>query len=143
MEKLKKIMQYLTQLRLTNDKVITVVDDVHASDRLKSASGRQVVVSYPDLTQQGESSDRYMDEISVAVFIIEKAMGASRTEDEELIQYINILETAEQLTSKLRGDTTGATNCPLLIGMQIRTIHIAPVYKIYGGWVGWIVEIEM
>lgn len=143
MEKLEKLLQYLAQLQLTADKAITVVDGTHASDRLKSASGRQIVVSYPDLKQVGTCSDVYTDELSAAVFIIEKAMGASRTEEQELEQYVDILKTAEKLVTKLRCDTTGGTHCPLLLGMSIRNINVVPVYNIYGGWGGWLVEVDM
>ena len=75
MQKLINLLRYLTGLRVTENEVIPVVDDTHGTERLKSADGRQVVVSYPSLRQTGETSNSYQDQLPAAIFVLEKAMA--------------------------------------------------------------------
>ena len=69
MQKLINLLRYLTGLRVTENEVIPVVDDTHGTERLKSADGRQVVVSYPSLRQTGETSNSYQDQLLSLIHI--------------------------------------------------------------------------
>lgn len=77
-------------MRVTENEVIPVVDDTHGTERLKSADGRQVVVSYPSLRQTGETSNSYQDQLPAAIFVLEKAMAGQRTDKDELEQYLSM-----------------------------------------------------
>ena len=59
MQKLINLLRYLVNMRVTENEVIPVVDDTHGTERLKSADGRQVVVSYPSLRQTGETQGNF------------------------------------------------------------------------------------
>ena len=39
-------------------------------------------------------------------------------------------------------DTLGYNACPRLAGMTIKVANTVPVYKVFGSWVGWMIEIE-
>ena len=134
MQKLINLLRYLTGLRVTENEVIPVVDDTHGTERLKSADGRQVVVSYPSLRQTGETSN--------SIFVLEKAMAGQRTDKDELEQYLSMLATVDMILKTLRADTLGQNACPRLAGMTIKVANTVPVYKVFGSWVGWMIEIE-
>lgn len=142
MQKLINLLRYLVGLHVTYNEVIPVVDDTHGTERLKSAAGRQVVVSYPSIRQTGESSNSYQDQLSVAIFILEKAMAGQRTDKDELEQYLSMLDTVDEILRTLRAATLGQNNCPRLAGMTIKVTNTVPVHKVFGSWVGWMIEIE-
>ena len=128
MQKLINLLRYLVNMRVTENEVIPVVDDTHGTERLKSADGRQVVVSYPSLRQTGETSNSYQDQLPAAIFVLE--------------QYLSMLATVDMILKTLRADTLGYNACPRLAGMTIKVANTVPVYKVFGSWVGWMIEIE-
>ena len=133
MQKLINLLRYLVNMRVTENEVIPVVDDTHGTERLKSADGRQ---------QTGETSNSYQDQLPAAIFVLEKAMAGQRTDKDELEQYLSMLATVDMILKTLRADTLGYNACPRLAGMTIKVANTVPVYKVFGSWVGWMIEIE-
>ena len=142
MQKLINLLRYLVNMRVTENEVIPVVDDTHGTERLKSADGRQVVIAYPSLRQTGETSNSCQDPLPAAIFVLEKAMAGQRTDKDELEQYLSMLATVDMILKTLRADTLGYNACPRLAGMTIKVANTVPVYKVFGSWVGWMIEIE-
>ena len=134
MQKLINLLRYLVNMRVTENEVIPVVDDTHGTERLKSADGRQVVISYPSLRQTGETSNSYQDQLPAAIFVLEKAMAGQRTDKDELEQYLSMLATVDMILKTLRADTLGQNACPRLAGMTIKVANTVPVYKVFGSW---------
>ena len=77
-----------------------------------------------------------------AIFVLEKAMAGQRTDKDELEQYLSMLATVDMILKTLRADTLGYNACPRLAGMTIKVANTVPVYKVFGSWVGWMIEIE-
>lgn len=53
-----------------------------------------------------------------------------------------MLATVDMILKTLRADTLGYNACPRLAGMTIKVANTVPVYKVFGSWVGWMIEIE-
>ena len=84
----------------------------------------------------------YQDQLPAAIFVLEKAMAGQRTDKDELEQYLSMLATVDMILKTLRADTLGYNACPRLAGMTIKVANTVPVYKVFGSWVGWMIEIE-
>ena len=64
------------------------------------------------------------------------------SDKDELEQYLSMLATVDMILKTLRADTLGYNACPRLAGMTIKVANTVPVYKVFGSWVGWMIEIE-
>ena len=128
MQKLINLLRYLVNMRVTENEVIPVVDDTHGTERLKSADGRQVVVSYPSLRQTGETSNSYQDQLPAAIFVLEKAMAGQRTDKDELEQYLSMLATVDMIliTTTAKEKPTSTTKNVSVAGAAIRYAPTTP-----------------
>lgn len=135
---LDNLIVYLMQLRVDGQPVIPAVDDAHAVEKLKSLTGRQVVMAYPGIRVSGD----YLAKVTsyITIHVLEKCLGPGRTEEKELEQYRGIAVTVCDIVRTMQSDSI---SCTLLSGFQFQNININPTYNIYGGWGGWMIEIEI
>ncbi len=144
MQKLEKLIKFLsTDIKVDDRDVIVVIDDNHATERLQGKAGMQVVVSYPQLEMEGDSSDHSRSTYTPTIFVLEPSLNASSTPQREQEQYLAILKRVNNIITTLRAATTDFENSKGLNGMQLLSLSLVPVYKLFGGWCGWMVELEL
>ena len=144
MQKLEKLIKFLsTDIKVDDRDVIVVIDDNHATERLQGKAGMQVVVSYPQLEMEGDSSDHFRSTYTPTIFVLEPSLNAASTPQREQEQYLAILKRVNNIITTLRAATTDFENSKGLNGMQLLSLSLVPVYKLFGGWCGWMVELEL
>jgi len=141
MQKLNKLIGYLSEINITEHDVIVVVNDTHATERLRHLSGRQIIVSYPQMEAEGDSSDHSRSSYSAAIFVLEPISGVLCTPQSEQLQYRGMLKSVDDIIASIRLATTDFENSKGLNGMQLQSSSVVPVYKPFGEWCGWLIEL--
>lgn len=110
-----------------------------ATSKLAHSSGFQLVAARPEERQSG-GTDAFSSSISTAFFIVCPRLGAASTADKEDMLYLKALGIAEEIVGKIAEDA-GSGNCDLLSGLSLSAVDIVPEASIFGGWMGYSIEI--
>lgn len=141
LERLIKLTEYLTNFRLQGLPVepIRVINHDNATSKLTNKSGVQILMALPEARHAG-NSDTYTERFSTVIFVLEKELGAARTEEKEHEQLCKLLDTSSDILTKIEQDA-GDFNNPFLRDLTLDTVEIAPETSIFGGWSGYSVEL--
>lgn len=119
---------------------IVTTAQADATSKLQHLSGVQVLAARPECRQQGDS-DSYSSVISTAFFVVSKGLGPAATPERERRQFSELLDIASRIVERVSGDSTSGA-CGLLSGMSLAAVEIVPEASIFGGWLGYSVELS-
>lgn len=138
---LENLYSYLESLKLDNGVIpFLTTDNTDATGCLATASGTQVLFARPEaaLTCKG---DGFSYTINTLIFVLEKGLGTANTKTKENAQYRKLRNIAEDILAILERDTSNNA-CTLLKGLVLSKIEVVPVTSVFGGWLGYSIEIE-
>ena len=118
---------------------IVTTAQADATSKLAHLSGIQVLAARPECRQSG-NTDSYDSVISTAFFVIDKSLAQASTPELERRQYAELLEIAALIVDRIADDADSGT-CGLLAGLSVATVEIVPEASVFGGWLGYSVEI--
>lgn len=141
LERLTNLTLYLTKFQMPNYDIvpIRVVNHDQATSRLVNQSGIQILIARPEVKHSG-NSDSYTEIFTTALFVLEKDLGASRTDSREDEQYNRLLDITSDLLTKIENDAGDFAN-PYLNSLTLAAVEIVPETSIFGGWSGYSIEI--
>lgn len=141
-QKLIDLSAYIEGFPLSEPAVRPVVTTAQAdaTSKLQHLSGVQVVAARPEARQQG-GSDTFTTVLSTAFFVLDKGLGAAATPERERAQYAALLEIASRIVERVCEDATSG-ECGLLSGLSVASVEIVPEASVFGGWLGYSVEIN-
>ena len=137
LEKLNKLSSYLKTLKVGVVEAMLTTNASDATERLNGVSGVNIITSRPELHHSGNR-----DSLSAVVFVLDKGLGNGRTPEREASQYEMLVPIVNQVLS----DIGGAIDCECregqLSGMELVSYDVVPETSIFGGWLGWSIELE-
>lgn len=141
LEILRKINRYAHDFRVSGvDAVpVLVTSQGDATSRLTKLSGDQILIARPELHQKGDS-DTFESEVSLAFFVLAKDLGPAYTPEKEDDVFDRLADIASEVLAKFSEDTT---NCSLLAGLRTDSIDVVPESSIFGGWMGYSIDIVL
>lgn len=138
-QRLISLTEYIEGFSLPGISPIVTTAQSDATSKLQHLSGVQVLAARPECRQQGDS-DSYSSVLSTAFFVVAKGLGPAGTPERERKQYGELLDIASQIVERVTADSTFPT-CGLLSGMSLAAVEIVPEASIFGGWLGYSVEL--
>ena len=138
-QRLISLTEYIEGFSLPGISPIVTTAQSDATSKLQHLSGVQVLAARPECRQQGDS-DSYSSVLSTAFFVVAKWLGPAGTPERERKQYGELLDIASQIVERVAADSTSG-NCGLLSGMSLAAVEIVPEASIFGGWLGYSVEV--
>lgn len=138
-QRLISLTEYIEGFSLPGISPIVTTAQSDATSKLQHLSGIQVLAARPECRQQGDS-DSYSSVLSTAFFVVAKGLGSANTSERERKQYGELLDIASQIVERVAADSTSPT-CGLLSGMSLASVEIVPEASIFGGWLGYSVEL--
>ncbi len=138
-QRLISLTEYIEGFSLPGISPIVTTAQSDATSKLQHLSGIQVLAARPECRQQGDS-DSYSSVLSTAFFVVAKGLGSANTSERERKQYGELLDIASQIVERVAADSTSG-NCGLLSGMSLASVEIVPEASIFGGWLGYSVEL--
>lgn len=138
-QRLISLTEYIEGFSLPGISPIVTTAQSDATSKLQHLSGVQVLAARPECRQQGDS-DSYSSVFSTAFFVVAKGLGPAGTPERERKQYGELLDIASQIVERVAADSTSPT-CGLLSGMSLAAVEIVPEASIFGGWLGYSVEL--
>lgn len=145
MKRLQRLVQateYFNEFRLEGATCSIVVDQDNAISVLANASGDQLLISLPEESESGRTTDDWSGRLSVAMFAIAKINGPARTPELACATYARLLTLAQAAVVKLSDDMT-AGGCRMLAGISLTGLNVVPEYSIFGGWSGYSIELTL
>lgn len=139
-QRLISLTEYIEGFSLPGISPIVTTAQSDATSKLQHLSGIQVLAARPECRQQGDS-DSYSSVLSTAFFVVAKGLGPTGTPERERKQYGELLDIASQIVERVAADSTAGT-CGLLSGMSLAAVEIVPEASIFGGWLGYSVELS-
>lgn len=141
-QRLARLSEYINNFKTPESGLKALVSTAasDATSMMTHSSDFQVVVARPEERQDG-GIDNFTSSISTAFFIVCPKLGAVSTPEREAAQYSRALEIADEIVGKISDDIS-AGNCNLLSGLSISSVDIVPEASIFGGWMGYSVEIS-
>lgn len=136
-EKLNKLSAYLIGLNIGPLKSVFTTNAHDATARLNGASGKQIVSSRPELHHTD-----YKDSLSAVIFVLDKSLGNGSTPEKESRQYDELLNFAGEILTDITVAIDGGCQLGRLAGLSMVSYDIVPETSIFGGWLGWSIEIE-
>lgn len=141
LEKLDRLHTYLEAFTLPDcPRPVMTTDNSDATSYLAGASGAQLLFARPEMKQTGVA-DNFRSDVSSLAFVLEKGLGPANTKPKENEQYSRLRKLAQSVLAKIEQDTTSG-NCGLMSGMELVSAEIIPVISVFGGWLGYSVEME-
>lgn len=121
-------------------KSVMTTAQADATSKLSRLSGPQIVVARSECKQSGDT-DGYTSILSTVIFVLDKGLGTSRTEERENEQYVELAGIADAVLARIADDATSG-NCGLLSGLQLASVDITPESSLFGGWCGYSIELS-
>lgn len=135
-DKLKKLNDLLAQITPPDEtKMHFTTANADTTSRLDKQTGDQLVVARPELDTHSLTSGS----ISTVFFLLSRDLGASKTPNKEDDQYERLLNKAHEVFKLIQ--TMTEVGCHLLSGLEISRYSVTPETSIFGGWIGWSIEI--
>lgn len=138
LKKLKRLNAYLRGFSLEDRPDVAfnfVTGQEDAAPRLVPLAGIQVLVVRPEarisLLDPDSPRSNVMD---VAFFILEKDLGAGKTDQLEQEQYDRTLDVADAILSRIRDDSE---DCDAIAGFSFTDVEVRPEVKVFGSWNGY------
>ena len=142
LERISMLMGYLRDFAVEGlPAPILGVNNEQTTNALVSKTGPQLVAAYPEVNHTG-NSDCYVETLQSVFFVLDKSLGAARTDESEFEQYMGLMELAEAVLTKIERDTSEGF-CSSLDGLTLMTAKIVPEGSIFGGWCGYSIEVTM
>lgn len=138
-QRLISLTKYIEGFSLPGISPIVTTAQSDATSKLQHLSGVQVLAARPECRQQGDS-DSYSSVLSTAFFVIDKSLAQASTPELERRQYAELLEIAALIVDRIADDADSGS-CGLLAGLSIAAVEIVPEASVFGGWLGYSVEI--
>lgn len=141
---IKQLTDYLRSLQYErgglNYKVSMVVSVDNCVSVLErpDVQPRRVLVAHPVYSDSG-NTDTYLGSFSTVIFVLEKSQEQQRTDDSEASQFVGILNTVDELCSRIENDISNGVLC----GFDLVSIQISPEYSVFGGWLGYSIEVSL
>lgn len=141
-KRLKNLAEYLDAFSISDPDLhaLMTTAQADATSKLSRLSGVQLLAARPEERQTGDT-DTFTATLSTAFFVVEKGLGALATPEKERDQFRRLLEVAGRVMEKVSDDATSGT-CGLLSGLSIASVEIVPEASIFGGWLGYSIEIN-
>lgn len=141
-QRLIDLTDYIEGFTLADPKLRPVVTTAQsdATSKLQHLSGVQVLAARPEARMQGDS-DTFTAVLSTAFFVLAKGLGAAATPERERAQYAELLGIASSIVERVCEDATSGS-CGLLSGLSVASVEIVPEASVFGGWLGYSVEIS-
>jgi len=57
--------------------------------------------------------------------------------------YLRLMDVCRETLGQLAEDLSGGTGCPLITGLDMTEVSIAPVYSVFGGWSGYVLDVTL
>ena len=135
--KLQNLNRFLKDLKIPeiNCKTHLTTANADATSRLDKATGDQLVLARPEM----DGADPTDATISTVFFVLSRDLGTGKTPAKEDEQYERLLEKAKTVFYHIKNATE--SGCHLLAGLEMSRYSVTPETSIFGGWVGWSVEI--
>lgn len=140
---IRRLIEYLRSMEYTHSGLANNVAMVVSADNCVSVLDRplpikrRVLVSYPMYNDRG-NTDVYSGTASVVIFVLEKTLAQQRTDAAEADQFSGILETVDELCSCIENDISNGVLC----GFDVANTQINPEYSVFGGWLGYSIEVD-
>ena len=135
-EKLARVSDFLRTMHVGKVPVIFTTNAQDATARLNNATGVQIVTSRPELHQTGDSTT-----INAVAFVLIKGLGTTSTPELESEQFDDLLTVTTRLVLDGIVSSTDHYDCVRsLLGIELESYDIVPEASIFGGWLGWSVE---
>ncbi len=142
LQRLANATEYFYGFSLPDVVCSVVVDQENAVSALATASGDRLLVSLPEESESGRTTDDYSSRISVAMFAIARINGPACTPKKARETYTRLLGIAQAAVSKLSDDITGG-GCGAVAGLVLTGLNVVPEYSVFGGWSGYSIEIAL
>lgn len=142
LQKLINATDYFNGFRLDGAACSIVVDQDNAVSVLANASGDQLLISLPEESESGDSTDTYSARVSAALFAVARINGPARTPEVARETYSRLLDLAQAAVIKLSDDITGG-GCGLMAGFKLTGLNVVPEYSVFGGWSGYSIELTL
>lgn len=138
LSKLERLDSYLKYLTAAGARISCIINQEDATSRLASAYGMQVLLARPEMK---ESLDDLLTPkttvISTVIFVLEKDLGAGRTDETVTAQYDRTLAVADTILSNMCDDLEA---CEL--GLRLTDFNVVPEVSLFGGWNGYSISLS-
>lgn len=142
LQKLANATEYFYDFSLPDVVCSVVVDQENAVSTLATATGDRLLISLPEESESGRTTDDWSSRISVAMFAIARINGPARTPQKARDTYSRLLGIAQAAVSKLSDDITGG-GCGAVSGLILTGVNVVPEYSVFGGWSGYSIELSL
>ncbi len=136
-KKLLKLSDFLETLKLGGIVAKFTTNAADATEKLNSAAGFQIVTSRPELQHSSGG-----DSLGAVIFVLDKGLGNGRTAEKENRQYRDLLELVSDVISAVELSTDNPNCSTSLLGLELVSYDITPELSVFGGWVGWSIELN-
>lgn len=140
-QNLRRVNKYLREFQIDGIRPLIVTSQGDAVTKLAFASGYQMLTARPEMAADGDS-DVISGHITLAFFLLAKLNGPASTVEKEEETFDRLEDLAEKILDRLVSDITEG-NCPLLCGLDLRSVDIVPESSLFGGWSGYSIEISL
>lgn len=136
LEKLNKLSKYLKTLKVGFVEAMLTTNASDATERLNGASGVNIITARPELNHSGNR-----DSLSTAIFVLDKSLGNGRTPELESSQYDMLVPIVNQVLSDIGSAIDSECREGRLAGLNLVSYDVTPETSIFGGWLGWSIEL--
>ncbi|MFA6592088.1 MAG: hypothetical protein WCR48_00820 [Bacteroidales bacterium] len=144
LQKLINLNTYLNSFRIagSDDELAPIITTAQAdaTSKLAYLDGQRLIAAHPECNQSG-NDDVFSSVVSTAFFVLEKSLAQAKTDDLEQEQYDRLLRIASDIIDKVAADIT-ASGCNTLSGLSLNSVKVVPEASLFGGWLGWSVEMD-
>lgn len=136
-KKLRKLSDFLETLKIGSIVAKFTTNGADATEQLNSAAGFQIVTSRPELQHSNGG-----DSLGAVIFVLDKGLGNGKTANKENRQYGDLLELVSDVLAAIEHSTDSPTCTASLLGLELTSYDITPELSIFGGWIGWSIELN-
>lgn len=144
LKKLKRLNAYLKDFHLEDRRDVTfnfVTGQEDAAPRLQTKTGIQVLIVRPEARISFRDPDSPQSTImDVAFFVLEKDLGAGKTDQLEYEQYGRCLDVTDEILSQIREDSE---DCDAFSGLSFTDAEVRPEVKVFGSWNGYSLSLSI
>lgn len=135
-EKLSKVSAFLRNLNVSAVNAIFTTGQADATKSLSTAVGSQIVTSRPELHHSSGTST-----IEAVIFVLDKDLGNGKTPAAEDEQYSDLLNMVDGIIYRINNAIESPGCNSSLLGLQLTDYSIVPETSLFGGWIGWSIDI--
>ena len=136
---LKRVNSYVRGFELEDIRPVIVTSQGDAVTKLAFAKGDQILIARPEMAADGDA-DAMTGHITFALFVLSKLNDPASTAEKEEAAFDRLENLADKILDRIVADITEG-GCPLLCGLDLRSVDIVPESSLFGGWSGYSIEI--